>query len=292
MQAENIVQGFNLAASAFVKIGNYGSNEAACADLGRTDGGVSLVLDRDVKIVETDQDIAGVAAKETKRVHKIKFKLAEATLENLAVAMNLPTTALAGGVLSLGSVDADGELYRALYLNVDGPNGATRKYWFPKCVIIGNASHEYKKDEHSKVEIEVQILWDSTQAAGQELGTFADTGADATPPTVALSVPADGGTVVQGAKGTVTWLFTEANVMDASTMIYGKTVMIVDDTTPSAAVLKAGTIVYDSVLKQLTFTPTDNWTTVHTFQAIITSGVKDQAGNAVAAPKIEQFSAT
>jgi len=292
MQAGNLVFGFNLGAAAQVKVGAYGASAGDSVDLGRTDGGVSITCEREVKEVETDQDPGPVAAKETKRKLKLKFKLAEATLANLAVAFNLPTTAVAGGVLSMGSVDADGELYRALYLYLDGPNGATRALWCPKCVITGNAEHAYKKDNLTAIEIEVMILWDTAQGAGSEMGSFTDTASDAVAPTVALSTPADDGTVTQGTKGTVQWTFTEANQIDASTLVYGETVMIMDDTTRATTVLAAGSIAYDAATKKITFTPDENWTTAHTFQAIITTGAKDMAGNALATTKIEQFSAT
>ncbi len=292
MQTGNIVQGFNLGAASQVKIGAYGANEGASADLGRTDGGVSLTVEREVKMVETDQDPGAVAAKETKRQLKLKFKISEATLNNLAIAFNLPTTASAAGVLSLGSVQSDGEIYRCLYLNVDAPEGGTRLLWFPKCVITGNAEHAYKKDEHTKIEIEVTVLWDTTQSAGSEMGNFTDTADDDTAPTVALETPADGGTVIQGTTNTVKFLFTETNTIDESTLTYGKTVIIMDDTTPASAVIKAGTIAYSATTKELVFTPTVAWTTAHTFQAIITTAVKDRAGNALATPYMGQFSAT
>jgi len=54
----------------------------------------------------------------------------------------------------------------------------------------------------------------------------------------------------------------------------------------------AGTIAYDRTAKTVTFTPTANWTASDTLQAIVTTGVKDVNGNAVAAAKIEQFAVT
>lgn len=292
MQSENLVFGFNLGVAAQVKIGAYGAAAGAAADLGRTDGGVSYSVEREVKEVETDQDYGPVAAKETKRKIKLKFKLAEATLANLAMAFNLPTTAVSGSTLSLGSVDADGELYRCIYMYLDGPAGATRAVWCPKVVITGNAEHSYKKDAPTSIELEVTVLWDNLQSAGLEQGTIVDTATDSTPPTVALSTPVDGGTVVGGGSGTVVWTLTETNALDESTIVYGESVLISDITIPASATLKAGTIAYNATAKTITFTPTAAWTASASFQAIITTRVQDQSGNNLAAVKIEQFSAT
>ncbi len=292
MQTENLVMGFNLGVASQVKIGAYGDAAGAATDLGRTDGGISITVEREMKEVETDQDYGPVAAKETKRKIKLKLKLAEATLANLALAFNLPTTAVAAGVLRLGSVDADGENNRCMYLYLDGPAGATRAIWLPKCVITGNAEHAYKKDASTTVDLEVLCLWDNAQAAGSEMGSFTDTATDSTPPTVALETPVDGGTVLLNTKGVVVWTFTETNALDESTIVYGDSVLIMNITTPATASLVAGTIAYNATAKTITFTPTSNWTASNSLQAIITTRVQDQAGNNLAAVKIEQFSVT
>jgi len=144
----------------------------------------------------------------------------------------------------------------------------------------------------SIVECALDVLWDKTQGAGEEMGTFVDTGADTTPPTIVLLTPADGGTVTKVTKDTVTWQLTEANRIDESTIVYGDTFQIINTTTPASASLEAGSIVYDSTLKRIVFTPDANWTASDTFQAIVSTGLQDEAGNNLAAAKIEQFSVT
>lgn len=122
--------------------------------------------------------------------------------------------------------------------------------------------------------------------------SFALTGADSTAPVVALSSPVDGGTVVKDAKTTVEWTFTEASALDENTIVYGDTVVILNITTPATATLVAGALVYTASTKKMVFTPTANWTASDSLQAMVTTGVKDAAGNALAATKIEQFSVT
>ena len=291
MQTQNIVFGFNLGAAAQLKIGAYGAGAAAAVDLGRSAGGVEFTLEREMVQVDTDQDPGPTAIKEICRVGKLKFSLAEATLENLAIALNLPTTSVAAGKLSLGA-PSGGELYREVFLYLDGPAGGTRTYWLAKCSVSGAGTHAYTKEDKTVIEVEMDVLWDSAQAAGEEMGTFEDAGGDTTAPTVELTTPVDGGTVTKDTKGIVVWTITETNQVDASTIVYGDTFQIINTTVPASAALVAGTIAYDAAAKTVTFTPTANWTASDTCQAIVSTGLKDLAGNRLAATKIEQFSVT
>jgi len=292
MDAGNIVFGFNHAASAYLVIGTYGQAEGAGADIGRTEGGFEFAIEREVKDVETDQDLGPVGAVETRRVGSLKFSMAEGSLANMALAFNLPSSAVVGTKLSLGAANAQGEIYKTVYMNTDGPANGTRKYTFHKCVIIGSGVHSVKKDDKTIYEVELRVLWDTTQAAGEEMGTIEDTATDATAPTIVLTTPADGGTVTKETLGTVLWTFTETNQLDQRSIVYGQSVLILNTTVPATATLVAGTIAYDVTAKTITFTPTAAWTASDTFQAIITTQVQDVNGNHLAAAKIEQFSAT
>lgn len=288
MNSGNITFGFQLGVAA-VKLGTYGQAEGAAADLGRTIGGVELSWEKEVKEIETDQDAGPIGAKEVKRKGKLKFKMAESSLANLAIALGLPSSVVADGRLSLG---APAEAYKTVYLNVDGPAGGTRKYTLHKCTILGASPTMFKKDEPSSVEVEAVVLFDTTKTTGQEYGYVDDTSADTTAPTVALSTPTDGNTVAKDTAGIVVWTFTETNQIDESTLVYGRTILILNTTTPASTALVAGSIAYDRTAKTVTFTPTSNWTASDTLQAIVTTGVKDVNGNAVAAAKIEQFQVT
>ena len=117
-------------------------------------------------------------------------------------------------------------------------------------------------------------------------------GSDKTSPTVALSSPVDGGTVVKDTAGTVEWTITEVGGVDISTIVYGDTFSIINTTVPASAALVPGSLAYNGTTKKVTFTPTDNWTASDTFQAIVTTGLRDTSGNRLAAIKVEQFSAT
>lgn len=106
---------------------------------------------------------------------------------------------------------------------------------------------------------------------------------DTTPPIVASTSPTDGGTNV-AISAVVTATFSEA--MDATT-ITGITFTV---KTTSGGVPVAGTVTYDAGTKTATFTPTPLALATNTvYTATITTGVKDAAGNAMAANKVWAF---
>jgi len=84
--------------------------------------------------------------------------------------------------------------------------------------------------------------------------------------------------------------------MDEATINYGDdddcSFMLINTTTPPTADVEPGTIVYDRTAKTVTFTPTVAWNASDTFQAIVTTHLRDSAGNHLAAVKVEQFSVT
>jgi len=220
----------------------------------------------------------------------MKVSLAECTLDNLRIAMDMPSTALVSSTLTFGGNSTDTEL--TIYANVVAPSGGTRKYTFYKCIPISAATHSYKKSDKSTIEIEFAIIADTSKSANEQIGTVVDSSSDTTAPVVELSTPEDGGTTTKEESGTIIWTITETNAMDEGTIVYGDTFAIMNITTPASATLVAGTIVYDATAKTVTFTPTAAWTASDSLQAIVTTGLKDAAGNALAAMKIEQFSVT
>jgi hypothetical protein len=290
-------------ANVIVGLGNgelaiaaYDAAYGAAVSVGYTIGGVELSFARAYYEKKVDQEIGDIDVIKTSEKATLKLKLAEATLVNLAMAMDYPSTAIAGGTTLTFGGNADVQ-YLTLYLNVKAPGtGTNRRYTFNKAVCISAATHGYKKDGPTEIECEFNLLQDTSKTADQQIGSIVDTAADVIAPTVALTTPVDGGTVVGSSSAPVVWAITEASTMDESSIIYGDadggTILIMGGATLGVAVMKAGTIVYSPSLKTITFTPTVAWTNAHVFQAIVTTGLKDISGNHLAATKIEFFSAT
>ncbi len=280
--------------NATLIVGTYLQAEGSAHDVGALEGGVAVENTREYYDVKADPWIGIIAKKKIGEVMIVKCAMAESSLANLAIAFDYPAGAVVGSEFTFGGDST--VTYRTLYINGEGPGGGTRKFTLWKCVSVGSGGHSYKVGDKTVVEVEFQVLEDTTKAANERYGSILDAGADTTAPTVVLTTPADGATVTKDGKGTVLWTITEANTMDESTIVYGDndgaTFMILNTTTPAAATLVAGSIIYDATAKTVTFTPTSNWTASDTFQVVVTTGLKYAAGNHLATPKIEQFSVT
>jgi len=284
-----------IAKNATLKVGTYGQAEGAALDIGALEGGVSFEITREYYDVTADPYLGVVDKKKIREMMVVKCAMAEIALANLAVAFDYPASAVTGTTLFKFGGD-DTVTKRTLYINGDGPGGGTRKITLHSCVSVGAAAHSYKKDDKTVVEVEFHVLEDTTKAANERYGQIEDTPVDTTPPTIAMAAPGplDNGTVGVGTSDIIVWAITEANEMDESSIVYGDednaTIMIINTKDPALAVLVEGTIVYNSTLKTVTFTPAVVWVAADIFQVIVTTGLKDAAGNHMAAMKIENFS--
>jgi hypothetical protein len=283
----NVIVGFALG-SGFLKAGAYDAAEGACVDIGYTEGGAEITVEREYYQKKVDQEIGILDALKTSEKATLKVSFAEASLINIAKAMDYnDAVAVAAGVLSVGG---NGDTnYKTIYLNVKGVTGGTRKYKFHRCVAIAGGTHKYVRNDKTIVSVEFLILQDTTKTADQQLFTCTETGADTTPPTIAMTTPASGGDVTKATKGTVVLTITETNSMDQNTIVYGDTVQIINVTTGTAPTLVAGTIAYDAVAKTITFTPTAVWVTLELMNIIVTTGLADSAGNHLATTYIDDF---
>jgi hypothetical protein len=111
--------------------------------------------------------------------------------------------------------------------------------------------------------------------------TAAAAPSDTTPPTVSSVSPADGATGV-AASSNVTGTFSEA--MDAST-VTGTNVTLKN----AAGTAVAATVTYNATSRVVTLDPTNDLAASTTYTASIGTGVKDSAGNALAAAKTWSF---
>ena len=104
--------------------------------------------------------------------------------------------------------------------------------------------------------------------------------ADTNAPTVTV-VPANNAVAV-AVDASVVWTFNEA--IKASTITKDNFILLT-----AANAVVAGALTYDSTAKVITFKPTSNMAGSAVFTAIVTTGVKDLAGNALAAALITKF---
>lgn len=270
-----------------IKIGPYGTVEGSADDLGYTEGGAEIAVSREYFEKMVDQEPGVLELFKTAERATLKVTLAEATLANLAKAMDYPADAIDGQTLDFGGNSAVNEL--TIYLNVVAPSGGTRKYTFHKCVCTSVATHAYKKDGATVIECEFQILQDTTKTTNQQMASIADSGSDTTAPTVVMTTPSPAGTVDSGSSDPIILTITETNLMDENSIVYGDTIQILNETSNG---LVAGSIVYDASAKTITFTPTSTWNASDSLLCVVSTGLKDNAGNNLASTYVVDLSVT
>lgn len=271
-----------------VKVGTYGTVEGSCDELGLTEGGIEVANAREYYERKADQYMNVLDVDKISERMTVKFSVAESTLENLAKAWDYPAGAIAGGtVLTASGTQARTQL--TLFVNCKSIGGNSRKYEFPKVICLSAGTHSYKKDDKTLIEFEFLVMHD---ASGICIVT--DSGTDVTAPTVALTTPTDGNTVADSTTDPVIWTLSEE--CDPNSIVYGDgdngTFLLLNTTVAATADIEPGTIVYDPAGPTVTFTPAVAWNSGDTFQALVTTGLRDLNGNHLAATKVEQFSAT
>ena len=111
--------------------------------------------------------------------------------------------------------------------------------------------------------------------------TAVEGAADTTPPTVATTVPADAAIAV-AITANVVWNFSEAILLSD---VNATNFFVYADADNSVV---AGALSVNAAHTQVTFDPTANLTAASKYWAAAT-GVRDMAGNAMAAPKMVSF---
>lgn len=118
---------------------------APWVDLGGTKDGVSLIINDTYSVLTVDQVVEEVDRRRTNRVLQIKTSLAEATLENLAHAIN--NTAPAAAALTLDSgLAAFAPVHGAYLLDGIAPGGFRRRIILRRALSTDSVETAYKKD--------------------------------------------------------------------------------------------------------------------------------------------------
>lgn len=128
------------------------------ADLGGTNGGVTLELSLDYTELEVDQIVDIVGRRLTKREMKLNTSLAETTLDNLKIANN-------GGTITTGSgfatfdpkMDTSAATPEYIALIFDGVNGGDsrrRRVIARRVLSVAGIGQEYSKDSQTLFPVE------------------------------------------------------------------------------------------------------------------------------------------
>lgn len=123
-------------------------------DLGGTTDGLNLSITQEYTELAVDQIVDVPERRMTKREFTVSTNLAEATLDNLALALNDEVTAGSGGTgatsyASLTAVNTDAAAaptYKALIVDGLAPSGQRRRFVGRRMLQVGAVAFAYKKD--------------------------------------------------------------------------------------------------------------------------------------------------
>lgn len=254
-----------------ILVGAYGDVEADCRDVGITEGGVSYNYSTELYEASGDQFLSVIAVKKIGERLEVSYTIKEDTLENLALAWDLPDSAVDTNNNEITFGGDDTVNYRTLIINGPAPDGGTAKWELWKVVAMDIGETTYNKEGEALKEITMLVLEDTTKSKGQRFGKRSDVYDDTTPPAVSSVSPTDAATGV-AVNTTVEWTFSEPiqmrditagnfNVVDAS----GSEV--------------AGSLAYDKGTNKVIFTPDSDLASLTTYLAFVSGEVKDLAGN-------------
>lgn len=168
VSSTNLIQG-----PAVVYFGIFGAVEPATVsavpgvgwtDVGGTKDGVELSIEDEYAVLDVDQIIYEIARRRTKRVLSIKTTLAEATLENLAQAVN-NTAPVAKKLVLDDGLAAFSPAYGAIMLDGIGPNGVKRRVILRKTLATDSVGLGYKKDAQTLIPVTWTGHWISPSIA-------------------------------------------------------------------------------------------------------------------------------
>lgn len=261
-----------------VKVGAYGALEGACTSV----GGVESLTYRYTETPEHGTSAAAGGARVIgagfEPAFEFEFTGDEITLTNLAFIMRGTVDTNDMEIVGTGGAFTK----KAVFVNGMAADDRQKTLHIPAAVLLPDAEVVYEAAQH-KYTLKGVGYYDATATYTAKL---TDAVADTTPPTISSTSPADGATgVAKAASTTVIWTFDEA--IQSADVIAAKFFVHKDDGS-----IVAGALTINSTNTIVTFTPSGAWdatTKHHTVVVGGTGGVKDTAGNALAATAVTDF---
>ncbi len=150
------------------------------ANIGALVGGVELLYASEKFLHKVDQKLGILAVDKIDEEIRVRFRMAEATLENLRIAMAQPSWALssadpAGPTLNIGSQRAMPTAHAVVITGkAPGATDKTRTITIGKAVIEEGGTHAYTKDGRTEYEVTMICLVDTSKAEGFQVLSICD----------------------------------------------------------------------------------------------------------------------
>lgn len=222
---------------------------------------------------------------------EVTMRLSEHSIDQLNRIMEGSKKSIDGGdsKVSVGKSEGFRASTTALALRlhpiffVTGDSDKSRDLVIHKAFVLSGPTYSYTAAETRIYEVTFKGLVDPTRAQGDQLFSIGTetVNLDTTAPTVSSTVPTDGASGVS-ITASIDWVFSEA--IDTNTVILSNFALTEDGVGDVP-----GSVSYDSGTFTVTFTPTSSMNAAKAHTAIATVGVTDEAGNALAANSVVNF---
>jgi len=266
-----------------IYVGLYGMTKGEARSIGITQGGVSYNHSREYKeFDDADQYISVVGVEKIGERLEVTFSMKENTLENLALAWDLPEGNIDEATNTITFGGNYESTYRSLFIDGPAPGGGTAGWEFWKVVAYSTSEIADTKEDNALLEVTVLVIEDVTKIKGQRFGRRVDIYEDSTPPSVtaispeddALSAPLD---------SNVVWTLSEAiQQRDITTGNFN----ILDETGGEVV----GNLSYDKASFQVSFTPESSLSASTNYFTFVSGEVRDIAGNQMGSNYRSNFS--
>jgi len=131
-------------------------------DVGYTRGGTTVRYESTPVDVDADQANGIVRKGRAMERQYVVIRLLEISLEQMRVAMMLPSANLSGSTLTLGYNGSCWTDEVTITLVGPGPNCGTRTFAFTKGVSLGTREYTMARDAPAEYEVEIEVLKDAT----------------------------------------------------------------------------------------------------------------------------------
>lgn len=260
--------------------------------LGFTREGVEVDLGPEWNPVTTDEYGEGwLDAMMASQQITVTMRLAETTIDLLKSLMEGSTKSTSGpdSKVSVGKSAGFRATDTATQLRVHPIIGTTDDADKSQDLVVHKAFVEtgpevaYETAEIRMYEVTFRGLIDPSRTQGDQLFSIGTetVGLDVTPPTVSSTNPTDGASGIS-ITASIIWTFDEA--LDVNTVTLAN--FILNEETVGSV---GGSVSYDSGTFEVTFTPTSSMSAAAAHAATATVGVTDEAGNALAANNVINF---
>lgn len=146
--------------------------EINSVDIGFTRGDITVTHTTTLKEIKATQQVGTVRAFRTDETMTLAMEMLEVTLENIRIALNLPSANLVGSTLTLGYDNSCNVEEPEIVLYGVGPSCKLRTWTLYKCVASGDVAIANSAENEMVLPVTFIVLKDSTH--NNNFGTIVD----------------------------------------------------------------------------------------------------------------------